>query len=107
KILYGMITSELVALKKKRERASDEENSELIDLAARIRAIAEEFIGDSARKTIEKHFLLALDGIMSGNGERAVDTMVEEFEKTASLLRGLAVTEQLRSRISEVRAVVG
>ena len=71
----------------------------------RIRAIAEEFIGDSARKTIEKHFLHALDGIMSGSGEQAVDTMVEEFEKTASLLRGLAVTEQLRSRITEVRAL--
>ena len=105
KILYGMITSELVALKKKSERGSDEQNSELIDLAARIRAIAEEFIGDSARKTIEKHFLHALDGIMSGNGQRAVDAMVEELEKTASLLRGLAVSEQLRSRISEVRAV--
>ena len=105
KILYGMITSELVALKKKSERGGDEENSELIDLAARIRAIAEEFIGDSARKTIEKHFLHALDGIMSGSGEQAVDTMVEEFEKTASLLRGLAVTEQLRSRITEVRAL--
>jgi len=97
-----MITSELVALKKKSER-SDEENSDLIDLAARIRAIAEEFIGDSARKTIEKHFLHALDGIMSGNGERAVDAMVEEFEKTASLLRGLAVSEQLHSRITELR----
>ena len=42
---------------------------------------------------------------MSGNGEQAVDAMVVEFEKTASLLRGLAVTEQLRSRISEVRAL--
>ena len=42
---------------------------------------------------------------MSGNGERAVDAMVEEFEKTASLLRGLAVSEQLRSRISEIRVV--
>ena len=102
KILYGMITSELVALKKKPERASDEENSELIDLAARIRAIAEEFIGESARKTIERHFLHALDGIMSGNGERALDAMVDEFEKTASLLRGLAVTEQLHSRIEGV-----
>ena len=105
KILYGMITSELVALKKKSERPADEQNSDLIDLAARIRAVAEEFIGDSARKTIEKHFLHALDGIMSGNGERAVDAMVEEFEKTASLLRGLAVSEQLRSRISEIRVV--
>ena len=103
KILYGMVTSELVALKKKSERVADEQNSDLIDLAARIRAIAEEFIGDSARKTIEKHFLHALDGIMSGNGERAVDAMVVEFEKTASLLRGLAVSEQLHSRISALR----
>jgi len=103
KILYGMITSELVSLKKKSEQPADEENSDLIDLAARIRAIAEEFIGDSARKTIEKHFLHALDGIMSGNGERAVDAMVQEFEKTASLLRGLAVSEQLHSRINELR----
>jgi hypothetical protein len=106
KILYGMITGELVALKKKPEFSGDEESGELVDLAARIRAIAEEFIGNSAHKTIEKTFLRALDGIMSGDGERAVDAMVTEFEKTASLLRGLAVTEQLRSRISELRAAV-
>src|SRR5712692_7994634 len=42
KILYGMITSELVGLKKKFERG-DEENGELVELAARIRRIAEEF----------------------------------------------------------------
>jgi hypothetical protein len=103
KILYGMVTAELVHLKKKSERNPDEENGQLVDLAARIRAVAEEYIGDSAHKTIEKHFLHALDGIMSGNGNEAVDTMVIEFEKTASLLRGLAVTEQLRSRISQIR----
>jgi len=105
KILYGMITGELVALKKKLEHPDDEQNGELIDLAARIRQIAEEYIGDSAHKTIEKHFLHALDGIMNGDGPRAVDNMVIEFEKTASLLRGLAVTEQLRSRITELRAM--
>ena len=106
KILYGMITGELVALKKKPEFVRDEESGELVDLAARIRSIAEEFIGNSAHKTIEKHFLRALDGIMSGDGTQAVDTMVTEFEKTASLLRGLAVTEQLRSRITELRTAV-
>ncbi|HYC92559.1 MAG TPA: DUF4388 domain-containing protein [Thermoanaerobaculia bacterium] len=105
KILYGMITGELVQLKKKVDRDPDQENGELVDLAARIRRVAEEFIGDSAHKTIEKHFLHALDGIMSGNGPQAVDHMVLEFEKTASLLRGLAITEQLRSRIAEVRAL--
>lgn len=103
KILYGMVTGELVQLKKKSERNPDEENGDLVDLAARIRAVAEEFIGDSAHKTIEKHFLHALDGIMSGYGSQAVDAMVIEFEKTASLLRGMAVTEQLRTRISEIR----
>jgi Domain of unknown function (DUF4388) len=103
KILYGMITGELVLLKKKFERGTDEENGELVDLAARIRAVAEEFIGDSAHKTIEKHFLHALDGIMNGDGRTAVDTMVSEFEKTASLLRGGAITERLRTRIQEVR----
>jgi len=106
KILYGMVTGELVTLKKKSEFPRDEESGELVDLAGRIRAIAEEFIGNSAHRTIEKHFLRALDGIMNGDGENAVDAMVTEFEKTASLLRGLAVTEQLRSRISELRATV-
>ena len=105
KILYGMITGELVQLKKKFNRNADEENGELVDLAARIRAVAEEFIGDSAHKTIEKHFLHALDGIMNGHGYQAVDAMVTEFEKTASLLRGIAVTEKLRSRINEVRQI--
>jgi hypothetical protein len=103
KILYGMITGELVQLKKKIEHDRDQQNGELVDLAARIRAVAEEFIGDSAHKTIEKHFLHALDGIMNGNGSHAVETMVLEFEKTASLLRGISVTEKLRSRIAEVR----
>jgi hypothetical protein len=103
KILYGMITGELVQLKKKADGDPDRQNGELVDLAARIRAVAEEFIGDTAHKTIEKHFLHALDGIMNGNGDHAVDTMVLEFEKTASLLRGVVVTEKLRSRIAEVR----
>jgi hypothetical protein len=103
KVLYGMLTGELVQLKKKIERDPDRENGELVDLAARIRAVAEEFIGDSAHKTIEKHFLHALDGIMNGEGRYALDEMVVEFEKTASLLRGLSVTEQLRTRIAEVR----
>lgn len=107
KILYGMITSELVHLKKNTDRGHDEENGELVDLAGRIRAAAEEYIGDSARKTIERHFLHALDGIMNGDGEHAVEAMIVEFEKTASLLRGLAVTEKLRSRITEIRSFSG
>lgn len=106
KILYGMITSELVVLKKKSDRARDDENEELVDLAARIRSAAEECIGSGARKTIEKYFLHALDGIMTGNGERALEEMITEFEKTASLLRGPAATESLHARISALRVPV-
>ncbi len=105
KILYGMITGELVALKKKPERSADEANSELVDLAGRIKAVAEEFIGATAHKTIEKHFLHTLDRIMNGDGYAAIEAMVQEFEKTASLLRGLTVSQQLRSRVNELRAV--
>ena len=102
KVLYGMVTGELVQLKKKADGAG-EPNGELVELVNRIRAVAEEFIGDSARKTIEKQFLHAIDGIRKGNGSQAVDAMVQEFEKTASLLRGVSVTERLRTRIAEVR----
>ena len=105
KILYGMITGELVALKKKVERSPDEANGELVDLAAQIRAAADDLIGDSARKTIEKHFLHALDRIMSGDGTDALASMIQEFEKTASMVRGLTVTEQLRSRITQIRTL--
>ena len=40
---------------------------------------------------------------MNGDGHHALDAMVHEFEKTASLLRGGAITERLRTRIAEVR----
>jgi hypothetical protein len=102
KILYGMVTGELVQVKKKDEFRVGHDG-ELVDLVMKIRAVAEEFIGDSARKTIEKQFLHAIDAIRKGDGADAVDVMVQEFEKTASLLRGISVTERLRSRIAEVR----
>jgi uncharacterized protein DUF4388 len=105
KILYGLITGELVQLKKKAERSSDEQNGQLVEMAGRIRGIAEEFLGPAAHKTLEKHFLRALDGIMNGEGLRAVDAMVEEFAKAAALMRGGSITEQLRSRITEIRAL--
>lgn len=105
KILYGMITAEVVQLRKMAVRDPDEQNGQLVELAGRIRAAAEEFIGDSGRKTLEKHFLHALDAIMNGDGASALDQMVVEFEKTAALLRGASVTEKLRSRINEIRAI--
>jgi acid stress-induced BolA-like protein IbaG/YrbA len=101
KILYGMITSELVVLKKKVESFNDRDD-ELVHLATRIRSVAEQVLGESGQKSIEKYYRQAVEGIRNGDGASAVEAMVEEFEKTASLLRGMAVTEQLRSRITEL-----
>ena len=102
KVLYGMITSELVALKKKIDGGAARDGGELVDLATRIRAVAEQHLGDSAQKSIEKYYRVAIDQIMSGAGNDAIRNMVTEFEKTASLLRGLAVTEQLRAEITQL-----
>ncbi|MGA7617593.1 MAG: DUF4388 domain-containing protein [Thermoanaerobaculia bacterium] len=105
KVLYGLITSELVTLKKKSENPviASAEHAELLALADRIRRIAEQHLGESGRKSIDKYFALAVDAIRKGHGPAAIDLMVREFEKAASLLGGLAVTERLRSEISEIR----
>jgi Domain of unknown function (DUF4388) len=103
KILYGMITSELVVLKKKDEPLASA-NGGLVDLAGRIRSIAEQYLGESGQKTIDKHYHLALDAIQAGKGELGIQTMIVELEKTASLLRGLAVSEQLHTDITHLTA---
>jgi len=103
KVLYGMITGELVQLKKKDEHGEfSDQSGELVDLATRIRNIAEHYLGDSGKKTIDKHYSLAVDAIRSGKGDLAIKAMVTEFEKTTSLLRGLAISEQLRAEITEL-----
>lgn len=98
KILYGMITSELVILKKK----ADDPDGQLVSLANRIRVVAEQHLGDAGLKSIDKYYRIAIDGIRTGEGEGAVNSMIEELEKTASLLRGLAVTERLRADIHQI-----
>lgn len=103
KVLYGMITGELVQLKKKGDHGElSDQSGDLVDLATRIRDIAEHYLGDSGKKTIDKHYSLAVDAIRGGQGDGAIRTMVTEFEKTTSLLRGLAISEQLRAEITEL-----
>jgi hypothetical protein len=103
KILYGMITAELVQLKKKADlsAAAHAENRQLIELATRIRGVAEQFLG-RGHKSVERYYRDALDGIANGEGLAAIQAMVGEFEKTTSLVRGLSVGEQLRAQITEL-----
>lgn len=101
KILYGMITAELVQLKKKVNDSA--EARQLIELAHRIRSIAEQHVG-SGHQSIERYHRRALEAIAAGQGLSAIQTMAGEFEKAASLLRGITVTERLKAEITELSA---
>lgn len=133
KLLYGMLTSELAVLKKKSEAPPpsqpaprvapppaaaappapapaaaaprDAEAEALIDLAGRIRGVAEQHVGATGLKSIEKYHRTAIEAIEQGQGLPAVREMIREIEKTTSLLRGSAVAEQLRTEITEMLRV--
>lgn len=105
KVMYGMITAELVQLKKKDSDDLSDTDGQLVDLASKIRAIAEQHLGDSGHKSIDKYYRLTVDRIRNGEGPDAIRTMITEVEKTASLLRGLAVTEQLRAEITTLTSL--
>lgn len=103
KILYGMVTSEIVGLKKKRERGSESVPvGELIALAGQIRAIAAQHLGDSGHKSIDKHYQIAISAINKGEGFQAIRGMIAEFERAASIVAGVAVTEQMKAEISSL-----
>ena len=105
KILYGMITSELVTLKKKLEQPAGGNGRDLVSLASQIREIAERHLGDSGHKSIDKHYKSAVDALHNGDGPTAIRNMILEFEKTASLLGGISVTEQLKAEITGVTSL--
>lgn len=113
KILYGMLTAELVALKKKSEpsrpvavpppaKVDEGEVETLVELATRIRKVAEQHIGAAGMKSIEKHCAVAIEAIQSGSGTVAVRDLIRELEKTTALLKGAAVAEQFRGDIAEL-----
>jgi hypothetical protein len=108
KLLYGLITSELIELKKNSEAGAGASGSgpdDLIGVASRVRDIADEFIGESGQKTVEKHFNLAVNAISGGSGAAGIRTMIGEFEKAAALLRGATVAEEMKLQI--VKALRG
>ncbi len=104
KVLYGLVTAELVGLKKKADNAGSPASDELNQLADRVRAVAEQHLG-SGHKSIERHHRAALDAISNGDGFSAIRQMIGEMEKTAALLRGVAVTEQMRADLNGVAKV--
>ncbi|HEY0592064.1 MAG TPA: hypothetical protein VGF40_09880, partial [Thermoanaerobaculia bacterium] len=73
----------------------------MIDLAGRIRELADKRIGLAGAKSVQRQLDTAVQLIRSGQGPAAIRELIKEFEKTILLLRGTAVAEQFRSDIAE------
>jgi len=115
KLLFGMITSGLVALRS----ATDESRTEtkhqgpspvtLIGLANRIRSVALDVVGESGEHTIEKQYAGTRVLIEQGAGFDAIRSMVEQHSNAITLLKGSDIAamfdEQVRPLLGDVSSV--
>ena len=115
KLLFGMITSGLVALRS----ATDESRTEtkhqgpspvtLIGLANRIRSVALDVVGESGEHTIEKQYAGPRVLIEQGAGFDAIRSMVEQHSNAITLLKGSDIAamfdEQVRPLLGDVSSV--
>ena len=115
KLLFGMITSGLVALRS----ADDESDSTsshqgpspitLIGLANRIRSVALDVVGDSGEHTIEKQYTGTRTLIEQGAGFDAIRSMVEQHSNAIALLKGNDIAamfdEQVRPLLGDAGSV--
>jgi hypothetical protein len=113
KLLFGMITTGLVAL------GNSEESGEvkrweagpnpitLLGLAEKIRSVALDVVGSGGERTIEKQYTSARTLIERGEGFNALRQMVEQHTKAISLLKGSDTAEmfdeQVRPLLGELK----
>jgi len=95
KLLFGMITSGLVALRAAGEATVSPAAAHggpspvtLLGLASRIRAVALGVVGDDGEHTIDKQYSGARTLIERGAGFEAIRKMVEQHSHAISLLKG-------------------
>jgi hypothetical protein len=116
KLLFGMITSGLVALRKAGEAGAASEFRQIgpspvtiLGLAEKIRAVAVDVVGTGGEKTIEKQYSSARTSIERGEGFTALREMVEQHSKAISLLKGADVAamfdEQVRPLLGELQQI--
>ena len=113
KLLFGMITSGLVALRSpgeagRRERlGAGPSPITLLGLADKIRSVALSVVGPGGERTIEKQYAGGRTLIERGEGLAALRDMVEQHSKAISLLKGTDVAamfdEQVRPLLGEVQ----
>ena len=112
KLLFGMITSGLVALQNP-GKSSDAKGRikagpspvTLLGLAEKIRAVALDVVGPGGEKTIEKQYSSARTFIERGEGINTIREMVQQNSKAISLLKGADVAamfdEQVRPLLGD------
>ncbi len=115
KLLFGMITSGLVALRSETEDSTSGSTHQgpspvtLIGLANRIMSVALNVVGDSGKNTIDKQYAGARTLIEQGAGFDAIRTMVEQHSDAISLLKGADVAamfdEQVRPLLGDAGSV--
>ncbi|MCG6963329.1 MAG: DUF4388 domain-containing protein [Acidobacteria bacterium] len=111
KLLFGMITSGLVALREPGAASGGERFGAgpspitLLGLAEKIRKMAIEVIGDGGERTIEKQYQATRMRVERGDGFDAIREMVDQHGKAISLLKGADVAamfeEQVRPLLGE------
>jgi hypothetical protein len=114
KLLFGMITTGLVALGGNGESGSQRRRWQggpspvtLLGLAEKIRAVALDVVGAGGERTIEKHYTTARTLIERGEGFEPLREMVEQNTKAISLLKGSATAamfdEQVRPLLGDMQ----
>jgi hypothetical protein len=111
KLLFGMITSSLVALRTASEASRSSAAHQgpnsvtLIGLANRIRSVALDVVGSSGEQTIDKQYAGTRSLIEKGAGFDAIRSMVEQHSNAISLLKGSDVAamfdEQVRPLLGD------
>ncbi len=106
KLLFGMITSGLVALRKPEEARSGDGSLRvgpspvtLLGLAEKIRTVALDVVGAGGEKTIEKQYVGARTEIERGEGLTAIREMVLQNSKAISLLKGADVAAMFDEQV--------
>ena len=117
KLLFGMITTGLVALGKPGESGESGESGHrwdsgpspvtLLGLAEKIRTVALDVVGSGGERTIEKQYTAARTLIERGEGFNALREMVDQNTKAISLLKGSDTAamfdEQVRPLLGEMQ----
>lgn len=105
KLLFGMITSGLVALRNPEEGQEDGSFQvgpspiTLLGLAEKIRMVAVDVVGPGGEKTIEKQYAGACTSIERGGDLGIIREMVAQNSKAISLLKGAEVAAMFDEQV--------